>query len=133
LDRLHLKVIAHHGQAVFKHVRGFEELAGLDVILAHRLLKNTVQLLDYVLLTEAFWRASGGVPGAAPDWRTEQAEGIGPVPVAVLGAELSPALERSRPPMTRLGGILELVRLTIAGVRARMTRRGRVFAHLPPG
>ena len=92
-----------------------------------------MQTLDYVLLTEAFRRASGGVPGAAPDWRTEEAEGIGPVPVAVLGTDLLPALERSRPPMTRLGGILELVRLTIAGVQARMTRRGRVFAHLPPG
>jgi len=89
LDRLHLKVIAHHGQAVCKHVRGFEELAGPDVILAHRLLKNTVQTLDYVLLTEAFRRASGGVPGAAPDWRTEEAEGIGPVPVAVLGTDPS--------------------------------------------
>jgi hypothetical protein len=133
LDRLHLKVIAHHGEAVFKQIRGFEELAGPDVILAHRLLKNTVQLPDYVLLTEAFWRATGGVPGATPEWRTEEAEGIGPVPVAVLGADLSPALERSRPPMTRLGGIVELLRLTIAGLRARMTRRGRVFAHLPSG
>lgn len=51
---------------MFKHIRGFEEQAGPDVILAHRLLKNTVQTLDYVLLTEAFWRAGSGIPGVTP-------------------------------------------------------------------
>ncbi|NJO56609.1 MAG: DUF2652 domain-containing protein [Rhodospirillales bacterium] len=32
---------------------GFQELAGPDVILAHRLLKNSVSIKQYILLTDA--------------------------------------------------------------------------------
>ncbi|MCI0713781.1 MAG: DUF2652 domain-containing protein [Chloroflexi bacterium] len=53
-DQLRLKVIAHSGEALFKDVRGFMELAGEDVILIHRLLKNSVDADEYLLLTEAF-------------------------------------------------------------------------------
>ncbi len=53
LERLRLKFIVHSGEALFYHVAGFLELAGPDVILAHRLLKNSVPLKQYILLTEA--------------------------------------------------------------------------------
>jgi hypothetical protein len=41
IERLRLKVIIH-GEALFYHVFRFLELAGVDVIIAHRLLKNSV-------------------------------------------------------------------------------------------
>jgi len=37
-----------------KKIRQFEELAGEPVILIHRLLKNTIQAKEYILLTQAF-------------------------------------------------------------------------------
>src|SRR6266508_196337 len=42
IERLKLKIIAHSGKAVFYELGGFVELSGVDVIVAHRLLKNSV-------------------------------------------------------------------------------------------
>src|SRR5262245_35315061 len=53
LDRLTLKIIVHSGEALFHRVLNFTELAGTDVIILHRLLKNSVQANQYFLLTEA--------------------------------------------------------------------------------
>lgn len=50
---LRLKLIVHSGEALFHRVFNFVELAGVDVILVHRLLKNSVQAEQYLLLTEA--------------------------------------------------------------------------------
>lgn len=51
---LRLKVIIHHGSAAFRSIRQFEEMTGEDVIVAHRLLKNTVRADEYLLMTEVF-------------------------------------------------------------------------------
>ncbi len=53
IDTLHLKVIVHSGEALFHPVLNFVELAGVDVIIVHRLLKNSVNASQYLLLTEA--------------------------------------------------------------------------------
>jgi uncharacterized protein YndB with AHSA1/START domain len=54
---LDLKFCAHHGSFVEHAVAGSRELVGSDVILAHRLLKNTVSethgLRGYALVTDA--------------------------------------------------------------------------------
>lgn len=52
LDKLRLKVVAHAGRAVRHSLGRFEELTGVDVIIAHRLLKNSVPGNSYLLLTE---------------------------------------------------------------------------------
>lgn len=58
---LDLKFFIHVGTAVEQRIAGRDELAGRDVILAHRLLKDsapaTVGMRSYVLLTEAAVRA----------------------------------------------------------------------------
>ena len=51
IERLRLKVIVHSGEALFHHVFHFLELAGVDVIVAHRLLKNSVTADQYLLMT----------------------------------------------------------------------------------
>ena len=60
---LKLKVIAHTGDILIKQVRQFEEIAGEDVILAHRLLKNSIPADEYLLLTDAFHALSGPPEG----------------------------------------------------------------------
>jgi class 3 adenylate cyclase len=56
VDSLKLKAIVHSGQALFYSIGRFQELSGVDVILAHRLLKNSVESDQYVLLTEAAYQ-----------------------------------------------------------------------------
>jgi hypothetical protein len=54
VERLDLKIIAHHGRFLRHSVGGRAQVAGVDVILAHRLLKNGVTTSRaYVLLTDA--------------------------------------------------------------------------------
>jgi hypothetical protein len=53
IDRLRLKLIVHSGEALFHRVLHFTELAGVDVIIAHRLLKNSVASDQYILVTAA--------------------------------------------------------------------------------
>ncbi len=56
IDKLKLKIIVHSGQAVFHEVGKFQELLGVDVIIVHRLLKNSVKTKEYILMTEAAYR-----------------------------------------------------------------------------
>jgi hypothetical protein len=58
-DHLKLKVIVHTGRAVFHTIGGSPQLAGTDVILAHRLLKNSVPSDEYLLMTESAYRDLG--------------------------------------------------------------------------
>ncbi|MEP7058575.1 MAG: DUF2652 domain-containing protein [Caldimonas sp.] len=52
-SRLGLKVVAHHGAASTMAVKDHVKFIGRDVIVAHRLLKNSVPEAEYLLLTQA--------------------------------------------------------------------------------
>lgn len=56
ISGLRLKAIVHTGTAAFYKIGNFTELSGVDVIIVHRLLKNSVKLHEYVLMTEAAFR-----------------------------------------------------------------------------
>lgn len=49
---LTLKFIAHYGNLSEVRVKSFNKIMGSDVILAHRLLKNKIEVEEYLLLTE---------------------------------------------------------------------------------
>jgi hypothetical protein len=49
---LKLKLIIHSGRVLCYTIDKFEELSGVDVIILHRLLKNSVDSHEYVLVTE---------------------------------------------------------------------------------
>ena len=63
IPSLDLKLIVHHGAIGRQRIAGQEELVGSDVIVVHRLLKNSVEanlgVRAYALYTEACLRASG--------------------------------------------------------------------------
>lgn len=50
--QLKLKFVAHEGEVAFQKVKRHTELAGVDVIYVHRLLKNSVPVSEYVLMSE---------------------------------------------------------------------------------
>lgn len=83
IDQLKLKAFLHVGETVIKQIRQFEELAGENVILIHRLLKNSIPVKEYILLTEAFYELSGGFSEQEAETRIETCEGIGSVAVKV--------------------------------------------------
>lgn len=86
VDKLGLKIIVHSGRAVISEFAGRAELSGVDVILAHRLLKNSVPVDEYVLLTTPA-REVVAVPGdASLTPHDERYEEIGEVEAWVLRA-----------------------------------------------
>ena len=84
ISQLRLKVFLHQGAVVFKKIRQFEELAGEEVILVHRLLKNSVPSHEYILMTEAFHTPAGNLPGYRLETREEVYSDMGRVPVWVF-------------------------------------------------
>lgn len=49
---LKIKLVGHLGEAAVQKVKKMTELAGVDVILVHRMLKNDVPIPEYMLMTE---------------------------------------------------------------------------------
>ncbi len=81
---LRLKVVIHAGEVVIEHIHGFDKLFGMDVILTHRLLKNSVPSPEYVLMTEAAYNWLGDFHQLEPERQTEYCEGIGVVETVVI-------------------------------------------------
>src|SRR5215212_9370365 len=77
---LKLKFVAHVGEVAIQTIKRRRKLVGMDVIFVHRLLKNPVQVPEYVLLSEELYRRGGTSP---PDHLvreiSQDLEGIGPV------------------------------------------------------
>ncbi|MCI0697632.1 DUF2652 domain-containing protein [candidate division KSB1 bacterium] len=88
---LRLKVIIHAGEVAIEHIHGFDKLFGMDVILAHRLLKNSVPSPEYVLMTEAAHNWLDGFYQLEPEKQTEYYEGIGAVETVVFYPPAQPA------------------------------------------
>lgn len=99
VERLTLKFVAHQGEVALQRVKRFTELGGVDVILVHRMLKNSVPVREYVLMTEPVAQA------LAPDVQErtvpieEELEGLGRVAMRYLdlasGQPPPPSLEPS--------------------------------------
>ena len=58
-DELSLKIVVHSGKAVFHTIAGRPQVSGADIILAHRLLKNSVGSKQYLLLSESAYQQFG--------------------------------------------------------------------------
>ena len=96
--RLDLKLFVHHGSYVRTSIAGREELAGPDVIVAHRLLKGDVAAAargnGFALFTDAALVALGLDPAAEGLVAgVEVIEHLGTVPVHVLDLEARWQLE----------------------------------------
>jgi class 3 adenylate cyclase len=88
---LRLKVVIHAGEVAIEHIHGFNKLFGMDVILTHRLLKNSVPSQEYVLMTEAAYNWLGDFQQLKPERQTEYCEGIGVVETVVIYPPAQPA------------------------------------------
>ena len=54
IGNLKLKSFVHYGNFLIKKINQFKEIAGQDVILAHRLMKNSISVSEYMLFTKSF-------------------------------------------------------------------------------
>ena len=101
LGALSLKFVVHYGEIGNFPIGGHNKLIGKDVVLAHRLLKNSLDMREYFLLTEEAFQAalgadSGQVAGQTADYLSleDQYPVFGAVSSRVLN--LAPLLEDIR-------------------------------------
>jgi len=130
IHQLQLKVVAHAGQAVFKKIKRFEELAGEDVILVHRLLKNSITAGEYILLTEAFYRLTGNLFGAEPENSTETYDWLGEISVKIFYPKTLILSLPVAKPVSKPMGLMEGARMWLMALWHRLLRR-RNFNHVP--
>ena len=132
IDHLELKAILHYGEVAIKRIRQFEELAGEDVIIAHRLLKNTVSSNEYIMMSREFYELSGGLLGQEPEVRSEDCEGIGKVDVMVYYPKDYELEVPPLPPPSQLAKIGQLVRVQGHAILRNLgLKRKRAFSNLP--
>lgn len=53
-ERLGIKIVSHYGKIAITKILGNMRLIGEDVIIAHRLLKNSISADEYLLMTEQY-------------------------------------------------------------------------------
>ncbi|MDZ4767656.1 MAG: DUF2652 domain-containing protein [Chloroflexota bacterium] len=127
---LKLKMIVHYGTVAIKQIRGFTEIAGAEVILLHRLLKNSVQSREYVLMTPVAQALIGDYEGLTAERRVEQIDDFGALPVHVYYPKIS--VDAATVPVISAAAFIE--RLT-AHTRARAfdQQPAPEFHHLQTG
>ena len=127
---LKLKFVAHVGEVAIQKIKRRRKLIGMDVIFVHRLLKNPVEVPEYVLLSEDLYRAGGApVPDHLVHELSQDLEGIGPVrtyfvEVEALGGPLAPVPDPSG--LRRVG---ETVAILGRGMRSKLRPRRAAPAH----
>ena len=106
---LKIKLVGHAGGVAVQKVKRLTELAGVDVIVVHRMLKNSVPVSEYLLVTKPVHALLGDTMreraaafdldlddiGRTPAWYVDLAQCVPPLP---------PAQKRS--PLARVGGFL---------------------------
>jgi len=115
LDNLSLKFVAHQGEVAEQRVKRNVELAGVDVILVHRMLKNQVPVLEYVLMTDTVARCLDESVRQLCKPLTHDFEGIGQTStyyIDLATSEVAPTVQE-RSSSGRLGAKLKLEMSTL--------------------
>ena len=109
-ENLRLKFVAHIGEVASQRIKDRRKLVGIDVIHVHRMLKNPVDVPEYVLFSEELYRTG---QETLPEVRevSQELEGIGPssaffVEIEDVAGALPPPPDPSWP--SRVGRTLDV-------------------------
>lgn len=114
LEDLTLKFVAHTGEVAYHRVRDNVELAGVDVILVHRMLKNDVPIKEYVLMTAPVLAEQQAALKDRCASLEHDFEGIGKT--ATHWVELAAIEAPPQPPPSTWSAFVEKVKLTARAV-----------------
>jgi len=134
---LRLKVVMHTGDVEFEQIKSFVKLFGIDVIVVHRMLKNSVRSKEYVMMTESLYRQLGDFFALNPEKRREEFEGVGKIEtvvfyppqemIGVAGVRSAPARATFWQRLARWAKMNRASILDLTGIR----KLGNNFQNLP--
>ncbi len=81
---LQLKQVVHAGKCELEKIERFEKLFGLDVIIVHRMLKNSLPATEYLMMTRTVYDYIGDFFGILPERHNESFEGVGEIETLVF-------------------------------------------------
>ncbi|MEW5914666.1 MAG: DUF2652 domain-containing protein [Thermodesulfobacteriota bacterium] len=133
---LKLKIVVHSGKAVFGQVAGFKSAHGPDVIVVHRLLKNSVPEDEYILFSETAWQDLALPADVATKRIIEHYLEIGEVPCRVwvepLGHGHLGQLVHQHPPASGWAKFKDgLAKMAATMALSLGLKKTRPFRHLP--
>jgi hypothetical protein len=131
IENLKLKCVIHAGEVLEKEVGGHVELAGEPVIVAHRLMKNSVEADEYVLVTDAISQELEFEPYLTNRTYQETIKDVGTIRTKAYFPTKQFLARNGKKPLTRPRGNLEAMRLFAAGLLARLRGTRRSFQNLP--
>lgn len=79
VGQLKMKAIINSGEAAFTKVLDIQKISGEDVIITHRLLKNSIESDEYILLTNSFIDRCQSFDKTDFEKHVENYEGLEPV------------------------------------------------------
>ena len=85
-NQLSMKFVAHTGEFETQEIAGRKQLIGVDIVMAHRLLKNSVPLEEYLLLSKECGNCMDEVELPVSEG-TDDYESFGPVEYTYLDLE----------------------------------------------
>jgi hypothetical protein len=111
VGELKIKLVSHVGEVAVRRIANMTELAGVDVIVVHRMLKNAVPVVEYLLVTQPSLSLLERSVRDRASALTMELEGLGTtqtfyVDLEALAGEAGPA--RKLPFFTRLSRHLML-------------------------
>ncbi len=117
ITELDLKVVVHRGDILRYRLRGLEDLSGMAVIEAHRLLKNSVGRNRYVLVSEAAAEDVRLPWKLTPERHRERYDGVGEVRCDLYPLEQDPVpvSKVAKSPVRDMAGKLSSNVQTITG------------------
>ena len=116
---LRIKLVGHLGEVAVRKIRRMTELAGVDVIIVHRLLKVRVPMPEYLLMTAPLYRRIGADAVGPAEPVDVELEGIGTAEGWVV--DLGELASRTPDPAPALSWLRRLVR------HARLTWRSMPY------
>jgi len=131
IEKLGLKTVVHQGEVLEKKMGGLTELAGEPVIVAHRLLKNSVEGSNYILTTDEVAPLLETAPYATTQKLTEKIDDVGTVKVTVYRPEDCRFDRGGVQPFRRFSACAEAVRLFVARGLAKLSKPRRPFQNFP--
>jgi hypothetical protein len=84
ISNLRLKQVVHAGEVAFERIDRFEKLFGLDVIVVHRMLKNSVPAKEYLMISDPAYSTFQGFYDQEPERRQEEFDGVGTLGTVVF-------------------------------------------------
>jgi Protein of unknown function (DUF2652) len=124
-NNLKLKFVAHIGEVATQTIRQRRKLVGIDVIQVHRMLKNPVEVPEYVLISEELYRTADGLmPGPTHEVH-QDLEGIGPTRAYFIDVADLPAPPTPLPDPTFLGRVGRTLTVAVSGMPSMLGLRRR--------